>query len=351
MPPGVRDLASGQPTAHLLPSLVPVRGAISGTAAAPVTPVLPDLLAVARQRLADDGVPAGHVTVAGGGLDGIARVLSIHLRPGDVIGLEDPGWPNTLDLAGALGLRVHPLPVDAQGPTPAGVRRALLAGARALVVTNRAQNPTGAYLTAPRAAALRRILSGTDALVVEDDHAGELAAVPLATLAAATQSWAFVRSVSKPYGPDLRVSLLAADEATLASVEGRMRISTGWVSGLLQQLTLAMLCNPRAADVVARAGAAYDERRTALLEALAERDVPAVGATGLNVWVPVPDETAVVAGLLRAGWAVAPGARFRQTSGPGVRVTVGDLDPRRDIEPLADAIAVLLTRTAARWTT
>ena len=352
LPDGVRDLASGQPAAHLLPSLVPVRKAIGGTAAAPGDPLLPELVAVGRERLSADGVPAEHVTLAAGGLDGISRVLSVHLRPGDVIALEDPGWPNTLDLAGALGLHVHPLPVDAHGPTPAGLRHALAAGARAVVVTNRAQNPTGAYLTPQRAVELRRLLSAKpDVLVVEDDHAAELASVPLATLAGTTASWAFVRSASKPYGPDLRVSTVTGDEVTIARVAGRMRISSGWVSSLLQQLTLALLLSPRAGEVVAQAAAAYDERRGVLLEALATRGVPAHGDTGLNVWVPVPDETYMVAGLLRAGWAVAPGARFRQAAPPGVRLTVGSLDPRRDVPPLADAIAGLLHAPPPRYTT
>lgn len=352
LPEGVRDLASGQPSAHLLPSLVPVRGAIGGAATAPGTPLLPELIDLARERLIADGVPADHVTLAGGGLDGISRVLSVHLRPGDVIALEDPGWPNTLDLAGALGLHVRPMPLDAHGPTPAGLRRALAAGARAVVVTSRAQNPTGAYLTPTRAVELRRVLSGrADVLVVEDDHAAELASVPLATLAGATTSWAFVRSASKPYGPDLRVSVVAGDEVTVARVAGRMRISSGWVSSLLQDLTLALMRSPRAAAMVAQAAAAYDERRDALIDALAARGVPAHGDTGLNVWVPVSDETDVVSGLLRAGWAVAPGARFRQSALPGIRVTVGSLDPRRDVPSLADAISGLLHAPPPRYTT
>jgi hypothetical protein len=42
--------------------------------------------------------------------------------------------------------------------------------------------------------------------------------------------------------------------------------------------------------------------------------------------------------LLHAGWAVAPGARFRMSAPPGIRITVSTLTPD-DIEPLADAVA------------
>ena len=83
---------------------------------------------------------------------------------------------------------------------------------------------------------------------------------------------------------------------------------------------------------------AYGERRDALVQALAERGVEAHGRSGMNVWVPVTDETGAVARLLHAGWAVAPGARFRVVAPPGVRLTVSPL-AAADIAPLADAVA------------
>src|SRR5690606_21927515 len=152
-------------------------------------------------------------------------------RGGDRVAVEDPGWANLLDLVAALGLVPVGVPVDADGPLPAALDRALAGGARAVIVTARAHNPTGAAVTADRAADLRAVLAAHPAtLLIEDDHAAELSRQPLHPLAGATGAWAFVRSVSKPYGPDLRVAVLAGDEATVARVEGRMRVGTGWVS-------------------------------------------------------------------------------------------------------------------------
>jgi DNA-binding transcriptional MocR family regulator len=67
----------------------------------------------------------------------------------------------------------------------------------------------------------------------------------------------------------------------------------------------------------------------------------------MNVWVPVPDETGAVARLLHAGWAVAPGARFRLAAPPGIRVTVSTL-AGDEIETLADAIASAVGPAPAR---
>lgn len=343
----VTDLANGQPDPGLLPplSLVPPVGG-RGPAAAPTEFVRPELLALGRERLAADGIPTEAMTVASGGLDAIHRVLSAQLRPGDGVAVEDPGWPNVLDLVAALGLRARPVGLDSEGPLPRELEVALHAGIRAVIITNRAQNPSGVAMTAPRARELRRVLARhPQTLVIEDDHAAELANVPLAALAGATTSWAFIRSTSKPYGPDLRVALIAGDEATIARVEGRMRVGPGWVSTMLQRLVVELWTSVEAAAAVADAANAYDSRREQLLAELDQRGITATGATGLNVWVPVTDETTTVTSLLQARWAVAPGARFRQASAPGVRITISGLTTET-IPRLADDLAVALTVTS-----
>lgn len=154
-------------------------------------------------------------------------------------------------------------------------------------------------------------------LVVEDDHAAELAEVPLVTLAGCTDHWALVRSSSKPYGPDLRLALLAGDDTTAGRVEGRAQLASGWVSTVLQQLVLALWRDPEVDAAVTRAGREYTARRRALVRALADRGVLATGRTGINVWATVTDETATVAALLATGYVVAPGSRFRVRSGSG----------------------------------
>lgn len=227
--------------------------------------------------------------------------------------------------------------VDDEGPVPAAVARALTEGARALVVTARAQNPTGAAVGAARARELRELLAGhPGVLVIDDDHGHGIVDVPLCPLSGVTRHWALVRSTAKAYGPDLRLAVLTGDAVTLDRVRGRQRLGPGWVSRLLQRAVVELwtsgAVDPRA---VARS---YGLRRDGLIAALAERGVRAHGRSGMNVWVPVADETAVVTRLLTAGWAVTAGARFRVEAGPGVRITVSGLSPA-EVVPLADAVA------------
>jgi DNA-binding transcriptional MocR family regulator len=342
VPAGARDLSTGNPD----PALLPIAAARFPRAksGAPLLygqpPMSPELIDHTRAALGVDGVPADHLAVTSGALDGIERALSAHLRPGDRVIVEDPGWANLLDLLAALGLSAEPVRVDDDGPLVADMARALGRGARALIVTTRAQNPTGAALSADRAGALRSLLAGRpdDLLLIEDDHCAGISGAPLHTLAGSTRHWAFVRSASKAYGPDLRLAVMAGDRRTVERVHGRLRLGPGWVSHLLQDLAVSLWFDDAATLLIGEAEERYTGNRLRLCASLAERGVAAHGRSGLNVWIPVPDETIAITRLLTAGWAAAPGTRFRIRAAPGIRITIADLTDD-EIDPLADAVA------------
>lgn len=351
VPEGVRDVSSGNPDPALLPPLAPAFAAAA--AQGDREPVLyghvavdPELSRIARSDMDADGVPDGPLAVVSGSLDAVERVLAAHLKPGDAVAVEDPGWGRTLDLVPALGLRTLPVGIDDEGPLPGDVRGALAAGARALIVTGRAQNPTGAAVSAARARALRSELrEHPETLLIEDDHGHRIVDVPLNPLAGATRHWAFVRSVAKAYGPDLRLAVLTGDAVTVDRVRGRQRLGPGWV-GLILQRAVVRLWADGAVDA-RKVAAEYGRRRDALIEALARRGLDARGRSGMNVWVPVPDETGAVARLLHAGWAVAPGARFRMSAPQGIRITVSALT-EEEIARLADAVVSAVGPAPAR---
>ena len=348
IPAGTRDLANGNPDPALLPSwhaalkrLTPPAVSYSEAQADN-----PDLLALAGAQFAADGIDADRSLVVPGALDGVERVLLAHLRPGDRVAVEDPGFARSFDLISALGLVALPLAVDDHGPRPEALERALADGAHAVLVTPRAQNPTGAVLSTGRALTLRRLLEAhPDVLVIEDDHAGPIAGATVATLTSAHRArWAVVRSVAKSLGPDLRVAVLIGDRTTMDRVEGRLRLGTGWVSHLLQALVVDLWSDPRTAAQIEHARKTYTARRDALIDALATHSIGAVGASGLNVWIPVTEEDVTISGLLAHGWAVSGGERFRLRSAPAVRVTVATLAPTDATRFATDLATVLRPR-------
>ncbi|WP_306188366.1 aminotransferase class I/II-fold pyridoxal phosphate-dependent enzyme [Streptomyces sp. MK5] len=350
VPPGLRDLAGGHPDPAFLPGLVPPSRLAPGARSHRSTPRLARLEEVVRDWLRPDGVPAEHVTFAHGALDLVGRLLSVELRPGDAVAMEDPGYHHLLDLVTALGLRSVPVAVDDEGMRPDALRRALRAGARAVVCSPRGQNPYGGRFSPERREALVDVLrEAPDVLVVENDHASAVTDAPLRTLTAdGPARWVHVRTVSKFLGADLRWAAAACDATTLARHDGRLLLTSGWVSHLLQETVHGLMTDEGTRALVSRARAAYTARRDALLGELAFRGIPAHGASGMNVWVPVADESAVVNGLRSYGWWVAAGARFRLSSGPGVRISVAELEPA-DAARLASDFAAVLGESEATY--
>jgi DNA-binding transcriptional MocR family regulator len=345
VPDGVRNLMVGSPDPALLPRLPPVTPPPRLYGDPPVTSRLGR---VAAERFRADGIDPAHLAVVGGALDGVERVLGAWLRAGDRVAVEDPGYPPAADLLGAMDLRVAPMPMDEFGVLPDALRGALARGCQAVLLTPRAQAPTGAAWDRARAGKLAEVLATRpDVLVIEDDHAGPVSGAGAHSVTGGAQRWATIRSVSKSLGPDLRLAMLAGDAVTVSRVEGRQALGTGWVSFLLQETVAELWEDPAVGRLLERAATVYAERRGQLVDALARRGVPAVARSGLAVWVPVADEPAATTALLRRGWAVAPGERFRIASPPAIRIGTGTLTTD-EASRLAADIADGLTPRARR---
>lgn len=302
---------------------------------------LPDLVAVAKERFARDGLASGEIAITGGALDAFERALSVCLMPGDAVAVEDPCFPGTLHLLSALGLRAVPVAVDEEGMRPDLLRNALSERVRAVVITPRAHNPTGVSLSEARVDNLRRVLAkAPEVLVIEDDYFNGLAkALPAWVGGADRKSWLVVRSLSKSFGPDLRLATLIGDANTIRLIERRQRLGQRWVSHVLQRLTLNLMQDGRTPNLLRQASAAYARRRRAVVSALRYVGIDAVGEDGLNVWLPTLHGQQVTQSLLARGWITKAGTAFSPHRLTGLRISIGQLPDDKIEDLVRDIVA------------
>lgn len=337
------DLSRGTPDPALLPSLGPALSRLSGradTSSYQQKPDIPELHDLLRDTWP---APVESITVVNGAMDAMDRALAALVRFGDRVAVESPGFPPLLDLLEQYGLEPVGIEVDREGPRPASFSAALARQPAVIVLQPRAQNPTGASMTAARAeelaGLLRRSRTAEGAVVIEDDHSGEISTSPDVTLGRWLPDRVLhVRSFSKSHGPDLRVGALGGPRGLIDRVVARRLLGPAWTSRMTQRLLHDLLTEPDSIAEVAHARDVYAERQRALSAALAREGVRLPAGDGINAWLPVDDERNATVSLAAAGIRVATGTPFQLGEvRPFVRVTVGMLTG--DARPVAAALA------------
>lgn len=330
----LRDVGTGNPDPALIPDPSAALATVAGRPVLYGEPVIdPGLARWAQDWISPDLVGRDfRITVTSGAVDAVERLLAQALTRDDAVALEDPCFLASIHTVRLGGYRAVPVPVDAEGMTVDGLRAALAAGVRAIICTPRAQNPTGASLTARRAAELRAVLVDHPyVLLIEDDHFSMLSQRPYESLIGPDhRRFALIRSVSKFLGPDMCLAIAATDPETAERLAMRLSPGTTWVSHLLQRLTLAQLTDPQAVARVAAAGAHYAERNESFATRLRDHGIPISTTDGLSLWVELPQPARLVAErLMRRGWLARTGDDFalgdRADASHHLRLTVHDL--------------------------
>lgn len=342
------NLAGGNPDPQLLPSLAGTLddGFVPPLYGAP--PIADELLGWIETNMSPSVGPREHgMVITHGAVDAVERLLNAYLTRGDLVAVEDPCFLSSIGTLRLNGYRSAAVPVDDQGLTPQGLAAALHSGARAVICTPRAHNPTGASVSAARAQQLRSVLERfPDVLVIEDDHFSAVSTQPYNRITPETsQRWALVRSVSKFLGPNLRVAFVLADPETANRVATRLGSTTTWVSHILQHIVVAILRRPGTRRSLTRARDQYAVRSRRFLTELRDRGISvADDSDGLNVWIPIrAREKPVVNALAERGWAVRPGSSFAVSgrSTRGLRVTTSTMTAAQ-AALLADDLADIL---------
>src|SRR5579859_2159516 len=196
--------------------------------------------------------------------DLIARCL---VTPGEtVVAVENPGYPPPIALFRALGAKIVPVPVDADG-----LRVDLLpAEAKIIYVTPAHQFPLGGILSLERRKALLSFAHERGAVVIEDDYDGEFRfdRRPLDALQMLDdgRSVFFVGTFSKTLFPGLRLGFVIAPRWCRKHLIAKKQESDRHCDLLGQHTLAAFIREGHMGRHVRRMRDLYAERR-ALIEA------------------------------------------------------------------------------------
>ncbi|VWC01377.1 DNA-binding protein [Burkholderia pseudomultivorans] len=195
-------------------------------------------------------------------LDLIARVV---VRPGDVVAVEDPGYPPARAAFASLGATVIGVPVDAHGL----VTTRLPDDARLVYVTPSHQFPLGMPMSLARRVALLEWAQRRRAVIIEDDYDGEFRfeGRPMESLKSLDRTGlvAYVGTFSKTIFPELRIGYAIPPRALRGALAKAKQI-VDWHSCTLTQVALArFMLEGDFARHLRRVQKHYDARRKMLI--------------------------------------------------------------------------------------
>ncbi|HEY0531814.1 MAG TPA: PLP-dependent aminotransferase family protein [Actinoplanes sp.] len=278
-------------------------------------------------------------------LDLIARVL---LKPGDVVAVEEPGYPPARRVFAAAGARVTGVPVDEDGLVVAE----LPGNARLVYTTPSHQFPLGGAMSLDRRRELLDWARRRPAAIVEDDYDSEFrfAARPLEPLYSLDTLGRvlYVGTFSKTMLPMVRTGFALLPPGLRDAVVAARQLSDGYGQVAVQAALARFIDEGQLARHVRRAGKAYGNRRSRILAALSGLSKLQVlpSAAGLHVTALLkdgsPSEAArVSAAALAAGVAIEDLTRY-SVRHAGFVFGFGAIDPALLDEGLAIFARLLL---------
>jgi DNA-binding transcriptional MocR family regulator len=292
-------------------------------------------------REAGGGLRADDMMICPGGQAALSSALRALAAPGDTLLVESPTYLGALATARATGLRVVPVPADADGVLPDQLAAAFArTGARLFYCQPLYANPTGATLALHRRAEVLAAVRAAGAFLIEDDYARDLAIDGEAPppLAADDQDGHVIhlRSLTKSAAPGLRIAAVGALGPAGARLRSARLLDDFFVSGPLQQAALEFVTAPAWTRHRRALRLALRTRRGALLTALRthlpELDPPSVSHGGLHLWVRLADGTddvALAAAASAEGVVVFPGRPWyaAEPPAPHLRLTYAASPP------------------------
>jgi GntR family transcriptional regulator/MocR family aminotransferase len=236
---------------------------------------------------------ADQVLILSGAQEGLDRTARLFLDPGQPVWMEEPGYPGAVAVFQALGAKVCPVPMDAEGlNVEAG--RARDSNPRLVYVTPAHQFPMGVTMSLRRRLQLLEWARRSGAMIFEDDYDSEYrySGRPIPALQGMDRSGSviFAGSFSAVLFPALRLGYLVVPPALVDVFAAAASVSTHHPPLLEQAILCDFITEGHFARHIRRMRELYAERLLVLLEAARSR------LDGLL------DISSVEAGLQTVGW-------------------------------------------------
>ncbi len=309
---------------------------------------------IGRAGLAAD---PGQVLVCTGSQHGLTVALATLLEPGDLLLAESLTYAGLKAVAGLLRLRLHGLPVDADGLRPDALEEACRrGGARAVYLIPTLHNPTTAVMPESRRREIAAVARAHDLAVVEDDVHGLLPVErPLPIAALAPERTYYLTSTSKTLAPGLRVAYVLSPPAMVARLAASLRATT-WAVAPLTAAVASLWVRDGTADALLEARREEARLRQAMAAArLRGADVLA-RPEAYYLWLRLPERwrgDAFVAEARARGVLVTPAEAFavgREAAPHAVRLCLGAARSRESLGRGLDTVAGLLRAEDAAGT-
>jgi GntR family transcriptional regulator / MocR family aminotransferase len=227
-------------------------------------------------------------------LDIVGRLL---ISRGTRVAVEDPGYPVARAGFQAIGARIVPVPVDADGMDVAK----LPANARLVYSTPSHQFPLGVALSLARRKALLDWAARLGAMVIEDDYDSEFryGGRPLESLQGMDRSGTviYLGTFSKVLFPALRLGYVVVPERMRERFIAAKWITDRHTTALEQSVMAAFMAQGHFSKYMRRMQRIYRERQSALLEALKRfvapwiEPLPSHAGLHVSAWLPTGFDT------------------------------------------------------------
>ncbi|WP_207479466.1 aminotransferase-like domain-containing protein [Arenibaculum pallidiluteum] len=267
---------------------------------------------LARHGLA---VEPDRVLVCSGGQNAIALSLMALASAGDTILAEELTYPGLKVAAATLGLKLHPVTMDADGVVPEALEAAIRAVGtpRAFYTTPTLHNPTQIVVPAERRERIADIAQAAGVVIVEDDVFGFLSPEAPPTYAEiAPDSTIYLTSLTKSVAPGLRIGYMAAPRGLSDRLSQAIRAVSWMTSPFMAELARVLIESGDADRIADRHHEETLARQEIAREVLGPytADMPA-GAGYLWLRLPEPwRRESFTSELLRKGIKVAPADVF-----------------------------------------